>query len=172
MLRSIVRTAAEKFLGNYLNWIVPALFPYTLIDRDGEPFFYRYYPHEDNDIFGWYIHKFVDGDAPNEVHTHPWKWAVSIILTSGYWEIRYRAFCDFVTGQRVQLQDKQELFHRPFSINVLQQGDLHRVMLSGRQPTWTIFIHGPRAGKWAFVNEETGVCREVTRRTRDRIVKT
>jgi hypothetical protein len=170
LLKSIARATFEKFLHSALDRWVPRFFPYSLIDRDREPYLYRYYPHQDGDVLGFYFHKFVNGDADFEVHSHPWAWAISVILTSGYWEIRYRTFSDMVNGQQVQLHDRKECFRGPFSINVLYSSDLHRVILHDNRPVWTLFIHGPRVRTWFFVHEATGLCREIIRRTRDRLV--
>lgn len=170
LFKSAIMTGVDSFLSKALDLIVPRLFPVAEISRDGNPYLFRYYPHKDDDVVGWYLHKFVDGDGRTEVHSHPWDWSIAILLTSGYFEIRYKSFSPFVDGEKVELQDRGGIFHAPFTLNVLQSHDLHRVMLVGGRPAWTIFIHGPRVRNWAFVNEATGICRVITRRTRDRVV--
>lgn len=36
-----------------------------------------------------FLHYFFRGDLDRELHSHPWKWGLSFILTNGYTEERY-----------------------------------------------------------------------------------
>ncbi|MEA3274035.1 MAG: hypothetical protein U9Q81_01780 [Pseudomonadota bacterium] len=59
-------------------------------------------------------------------------------------------------GERQRHADRIESrFIRPFRINFLCGEDFHRVVLQGRRPAWTLFIHGPRAKGWGFLQNGT-----------------
>lgn len=62
--------------------------------RDGDVYMQRYR------VFGWmpgnsgspgpnlYLHRFLRPDEDGELHNHPWRWAVSVMLAGGYAEER------------------------------------------------------------------------------------
>jgi hypothetical protein len=118
--------------------------PCRFIDGEqGEPYLERYYLFG---VFGWhaYLHRFVDSDPDRGLHDHPWKRALSLVLTGGYDEIR-------PTGS-----GKGEVtsrFVRPFRLNFLCGEDFHRVVLRRGCPAWTLFMHGPRIKGWGFVQD-------------------
>lgn len=89
------------------------------------------------------LHKFHASDSDAALHSHPWKWGLSIILVGGYWEER-RVGDEVVRKRR-----------RPFTVNFLRGDDFHRVDLIERD-CWTLFIAGPKKGTWAFWIRETG----------------
>jgi hypothetical protein len=39
------------------------------------------------------------------------------------------------------------------SINVIRGDDFHRILITNRQPAWTLFIHGPRTKGWGFLRD-------------------
>src|SRR3569833_1249508 len=70
--------------------------PVQHITRDGKPYLERYF------AAGWsplnkqsgpaiFLHHFVASDSATEVHSHPWGWSASLILTGGYREQRCTA---------------------------------------------------------------------------------
>jgi hypothetical protein len=83
-----------------------------------------------------FLHCLHRSDGPSHgLHSHPWPWAVSVILRGGYVEIREG-------GWR---------YYRPGDVNVLRGDDFHRIELADdNEPTWTLFIVGPRRGGWGF----------------------
>lgn len=95
-------------------------------------------------IGGVYLHKFHRSDSDRELHDHPWRWGLSIILSGGYREERRSGIRDVVT--RVL---------RPGRLNFLRHGDHHRVDLLG-QECWSLFIVGAKASSWSFWDRETG----------------
>lgn len=125
-------SALLKILSRYL--------PGRRIDGDdGRPYLERYYL---GGAFGRcvYLHRFVASDPDRGVHDHPWRRAVSVVLTGGYRELRLRRDRGSTVTRRV----------RPLSVNVIRGDDFHRVLLD--QPeAWTLFVHGPRIKGWGFL---------------------
>lgn len=82
-----------------------------------------------------FLHCLHLSDADTGFHSHPWPWAVSIILRGGYIELR---------------EDGWRYF-RPGSVNFISGDTFHRIELANEnEPTWTLFIVGPRRGGWGF----------------------
>jgi hypothetical protein len=93
--------------------------------------------------FGLYLHRFHRGDRDLELHSHPWRWAVSWILVGGYREERR-------IGNVVVIRD-----YPAWSWNFLESDDYHRVdLLEGE--CWTLFFAGPKAKSWGFWDRITG----------------
>lgn len=129
-----------------------ARLPCRFIDGDGgEPYLERYYLLG---LFGWhvYLHRFVDSDPDRGLHDHPWGRALSLVLSGGYEEIR---------GIGGSAEATRSRFIRPGSLNRLRGEDLHRVVLRGGRPVWTLFMHGPRRKGWGFLQD--GVYRAMAR---------
>lgn len=98
-----------------------------------------------------YLHHFFRGDEDREVHNHPWQRSVSLILTTGYKEYRWKP----------GLKRFEERYLKPGSINYIRRNDFHRVELYQNQGCWTLFTSIGRVmesnGKdWSFLNTETG----------------
>ena len=97
--------------------------------------------------WGLYLHHFHRSDADLELHNHPWRWAVSLVLAGGYSEER-----------RVEDGDGWRVARRrlgPWRLNFLTADTFHRVDLLERD-AWTIFLVGPKAQGWGFWDRETG----------------
>ena len=87
-----------------------------------------------------YLHHFLSSDPQDEVHSHPWGWAASLLLVGGYRE--YRCEGDAITAREF----------RPGAINVLQPDTRHRVELL-EADGWSLVLVGPYAQPWAFFAE-------------------
>lgn len=125
--------------------------PCRFIDGEGgEPYLERYYLLG---ALGWhvYLHRFVDSDPDRGLHDHPWDRALSLVLVAGYDEMRGNAGTAETTRR----------FVGPWRLNRLRGDDFHRVVLRGGRPAWTLFLHGPRAKGWGFV--QNGVYRPMAR---------
>lgn len=94
--------------------------------------------------WGLYLHRFHRGDDEQELHNHPWRWAVSLILAGGYVEERR---CD---GGEVKTR-----IVRPGRLNVIRSDDFHRVELLD-EDAWSLFLVGPKFQGWGFWNRTTG----------------
>lgn len=95
---------------------------------------------------GVFIHRFFRSDHDRALHNHPWKWAVALVLTNGYVEERMEGIGAPVTRKN----------HGRLSVNVITARTYHRVQLyNEEQGTWTLFIAGPKVGRWGFIDPDT-----------------
>jgi hypothetical protein len=127
-----------------------------------------------------YLHRFHRGDDDYELHSHPWKISVALILAGGYIEerrvarsVRCRG-CGALRMRRVRGVDVAafERGHaghggvtvkyrvakrvvRPWSFNVIRGNDYHRVELL-EEDSWSLFFAGPKIDEWFFWNRESG----------------
>jgi hypothetical protein len=88
------------------------------------------------------LHHFHRSDDAGELHSHPWEWAISLVLSGGYLE--ERRIGDRVVARRVL----------PLSINLLSSSTYHRVELL-EAAAWTLFVMGPKLPTWWFWNRDT-----------------
>lgn len=113
------------------------------ITRENRPYLDRYY------VAGWspsnrqrpgsvYLHHFLASDAHDAVHSHPWTWALSLILVGGYREQRCTPDGTSTTSE-----------YRPGDVNVLGPHDRHRIDLL-ETDCWTLFLTGDYAQPWSF----------------------
>lgn len=93
-----------------------------------------------------YLHRFV-GDDIEEVHSHPWPWAVSIVLTGWYWErVLVR-----LTGQHGPVY--QNVLRSAGHMNRIPGGRYHTIT-QVRPETWTLFIIPDMEQDWGFLRVE------------------
>jgi hypothetical protein len=109
----------------------------------------RYWP-DVSSVLGWlpisvYLHRFFRPDRDRELHSHPWRWALSLILTGGYLEERRQGEREVVTRRR-----------DPGTLNLIRHGDYHRVLSLPTEDVWTLFIAGPKISSWGFWDPDTG----------------
>jgi hypothetical protein len=113
------------------------------IHPNGKPYLDRYF------AAGWsptngksgpavFLHHFLSSDPDDAVHSHPWGWSASLILTGGYREER----CDGSGQMTVRT-------YQPGDINVLEPEAKHRIDLLGAD-CWTLFMAGNFEQAWAF----------------------
>lgn len=127
------------------RWLWKALSLYSDVG-EYDPKVFQGLPH-------LYLHHFFRGDDDVEVHNHPWRFSMSLILTGGYVEERW----DPVT-KTIKTKD-----FRPGAINVLRREDFHRVTLHDAQRgCWTLFMSSDRAEEknghdWGFLDTKTEV---------------
>ena len=126
----------------------------VIVGTNDEPYLERYYlggwtpwNSGNSKLFSWLpgamFHRFVRGDEDRELHNHPWKWSISLILAGGYQE------------ERMMKGGKVTTFKvMPGSINFIRDNDYHRVDLL-EEDCWTLFITGPKTQSWGFLNRET-----------------
>ncbi len=162
----LVSNFIDDTLHSFLWWLTET-FPNRTrdISRDGKLYLRRFYltprrlddngDKTDNYMgFGIYLHYFYRGDEDRELHNHPWKRAVSFILTAGYTEERRFAFN--WRGYREYGVNTKRI--RPRRFNIIGANDFHRISkIPGRPHIWTLFFTGPRAQDWGFWHAETGV---------------
>src|SRR5574338_185686 len=124
----------------------------TITGEDGSPYLTRHYLFRRSWLpKGWgsslpsvYLHYFHRGDADEELHNHPWRWSISLILTGGYHEER-----------RVG-DDVHSRIIRPGRFNVIRGNDFDRVdLLEPQNGAWTVFVTTNREQDWGFWHPHT-----------------
>ena len=89
------------------------------------------------------LHRFHRSDDDLELHNHPWRWAVSLVLAGGYREER---------------RDGNEVIRRwvlPGDLNVIRHDTFHRVDLL-EDDAWTLFLTGPKTSSWGLLESGHG----------------
>lgn len=110
----------------------------------GEPYLERY--HLLRLPFGihLYLHRFVASDPGRALHNHPWRYALSLLLTGCYEETRLG------TGR-----DRNRLVKRDISagsINLISGRIYHRINLPPGQHAWSLFMHTASEKSWGFLD--------------------
>lgn len=115
--------------------------------NDNQPYLERY--HLLSLPFGiqLYLHRFVAGDPGKGLHNHPWKSALSLILSGQYIETR--------------LESKKEGL--PFKKRIISSGSLnyingeiyHRIDVAPNMHVWSLFIHTKKQDSWGFIEENS-----------------
>ena len=95
-----------------------------------------------DNAWGTYLHRFHRSDVDRELHSHPWDWAVSLILVGGY--IEERRIGSLVVKRLVA----------PGDVNFLTKDDFHRVDLI-EEDAWSLFIVGRKSTTWGFWDRTT-----------------
>ena len=139
-------------LERFLMWL-PCFASHVIRKADGSPYLLRKYLLPKRFAGAWwpgvFLHKFYASDADRCPHNHPWLWAVSLILTGGYVERRYKP-----DGKgRIELAK-----HRrgPLTFNVIRADDFHKAqLLDPERGCWTLFVawrhkDAERGSEWGF----------------------
>ena len=107
--------------------------PLRIIDHEGRPYLRRYYV---GTAFGirCYLHHFVDSD-PAGLHSHPWRFGVSILLYGRY------------------VEETRFGFAEQKWINFVNGDKFHRVVVSGRRP-WSLFLHSRKVATWGTLKDK------------------
>lgn len=101
-------------------------------------------PQGFQEVYGIYLHRFLKPDEDAALHSHPWKWGLSIILVGGYTEECIRS--GRIITRRL----------RPGRMNFFGTESFHRITELHGQETWSLFIAGPKAASWGFWVPERG----------------
>jgi hypothetical protein len=110
---------------------------------DNSPYLERY--HLLKLPFGYqaYLHRFVASDPGRGLHNHPWKNALSLVLCGGYEEVRLASARE---NHRIKTRHI-----KAGRLNWIDGTMFHRINLTGKGETWTLFLHGPKAKSWGFL---------------------
>lgn len=81
-----------------------------------------------------YLHNFLRSDFDRALHDHPWP-STSILLDGSYIE---------------HLADGSAPVRNAGDIVTRHATDAHRIELINGQPTWSLFITGPKVREWGF----------------------
>lgn len=98
--------------------------------------------------FGYqvYLHRFVASDPGRGLHNHPWKAAVSLVLCGEYEEVR------MADGRDDHALKTRRI--RAGHLNWINGSVFHRINLTGSNEVWTLFVHGPKAKSWGFLQNQ------------------
>lgn len=98
-----------------------------------------------------YLNRFHRSDEDRELHSHPWKWAIVIVLKGGYVEERPMEGGNGPPFLTVNVSRK------PGSIYIIRPDLFHRVDLREAE-SWSLFIAGPEVdgALWYFFNTYRG----------------
>ena len=131
-------------LVNRLLYRLSAFCRCRIIDGpDGQPYLERY--HLARLPFGYrvYLHRFVASDPGRGLHDHPWRHALSLVLSGGYDEIRMSGAGEDHSFRRRRL--------RAGSLNYISGSVFHRVDLPRGGECWSLFMHAAKSRSWGFL---------------------
>jgi len=113
---------------------------------DQQPYLERY--HLLRLPFGYrvYLHRFVNSDPGRGLHNHPWKRAMSFVLSGQYEEIR------MTDAKHENNLIKRKV--RAGAFNWINGEIFHRINLAENNECWTLFIHSPSAQSWGFLQHD------------------
>ncbi len=95
--------------------------------------------------FGYqvYLHRFVASDPGRGLHNHPWNGALSLVLCGEYEEVR------MADGYEDNALKSRRI--RAGHLNWINGSVFHRINLNDCNEVWTLFVHGPKAKSWGFL---------------------
>lgn len=128
-------------IAHALEWLAAELPRYSI--GKGSDVYLDRYDLLDTPWFAVVLHCFRRGDADPELHNHPWRWALSMVLSGGYSE------------ERVIRGSVYRRTVRPGRLNLIWADTYHRVdLLEGE--CWTLFVTGSKSQSWGFKDRWTG----------------
>jgi len=110
-----------------------------------EPYLERYYVMRLPFGYRVYLHRFVASDPGRGLHNHPWRHAVSLVLSGAYEETRMLG-----AEHHHALQTR---WRRAGHFNLISGDRFHRINLPRGQECWSLFIHAPKARRWGFIEQ-------------------
>ncbi len=91
-----------------------------------------------------YLHRFVASDPGRALHNHPWRAALSLVLSGEYEETRLGdAKHNYALSKR-----RVGAGH----LNFISGRIYHRINLSPGQQAWSLFIHTASHRSWGFLD--------------------
>lgn len=148
-------------------FVLVSKLPHITIMVNDKPYLTRYYVFlKDRNWGNIYIHHFHSSDQFQNLHSHPWSWGLSFVLSGGYFEERVVWERDFSykhidgTVDTSILMPKIIKRHmKPGCINLLRARDMHRVDLCDeKKGAWSLFVAGrrpKRSSEWGFMDRDT-----------------
>jgi hypothetical protein len=142
--------------------------PCRIIADDGRPYLERYYLCSIGRT-RFYLHRFVGSDPDRGLHSHPWSWAVSLVLSGWYFEERFSGtetpFLRRVRWLNILLG---ESFHRVVMPKRLIRDEVAKGRATSVEPylknfirwpdeCWTLFIHrqADAGRRWGFLRRQS-----------------
>jgi len=93
-----------------------------------------------------YLHRFVASDPGRALHNHPWRSAVSLVLSGEYQETRL--------GHGAHKNQLVKRSIRAGNLNFISGKIYHRINLAQGQEAWTLFIHTASHRSWGFLDTD------------------
>lgn len=93
-----------------------------------------------------YLHRFVASDPGRALHNHPWRSALSLVLSGQYDETRLGS------GKYNNQLIKRSIHAGSF--NFISGKIYHRINLNKDEEAWTLFIHTASHRSWGFLDTE------------------
>lgn len=88
-----------------------------------------------------FVHEIHTADGDRHMHDHPWAWAVAVVLSGGYTELRPPYDDSFGGCRRV---------YHVGDLNILRPGDYHSIV-AVEPGTVTLFLCGRESSDWGFL---------------------
>ena len=103
------------------------------------------------------LHRIIASDRERDLHNHPYRWNISVVLRGGYFE-------HMPVDPRRPTGRRETKWRGPGSIIFRGRESVHSVQLSvsddplvAEEPALTLFIVGPKCQEWGFFTKE-GFC--------------
>ena len=138
---------------NCMNWLNRLLYRLSAYCRcriisgpDEQPYLERY--HLLRLPFGYriYLHRFVASDPGRGLHNHPWRHAISLLLSGTYQETR------MLTAESNHALQRRWL--RAGHLNFISGDVYHRINIAAGAECWSLFLHAPKTRDWGFIQRQ------------------
>lgn len=110
------------------------------------PFLLRWFASPKNNFCNRYLHKFVRNDEDRALHDHPW-WNLSILLRGQYIE---HTIDPGGVHRRTVYKAGDVKLRPPWAAHRVELIDDPSEVVTGKQPSWSLFVTGPVQRKWGF----------------------
>lgn len=131
------------------NWLykISAHLPCRVINgNQRQPYLERYYLLSLPFGFQMYLHRFVASDPGKGLHNHPWKFAISMILSGHYVETRL--------NHKASAGAFRKKILKAGRLNYINGEIYHRIDISPGHQAWSLFIHSKKMESWGFLHSE------------------
>lgn len=148
-----------QFWQIFLYWLAGFLPARMISSKEGVPYLERYFICA---VFGWqfYLHRFVGSDPTEEMHDHPWSWAMSLVLSGWYIEQLWYAVRPVRWINRISADVCHRIVLPSDAPNQLGEQFPHlRDLPTKKLPSecWTLFFHpAKRCKEWGFATKTMG----------------
>ena len=127
--------------------------PDVIIGRSGPDIYLRrWYIIPRNPVFNIYLHNFLMSDLDSYLHSHPWLFNMSIILSGSYLEHLPKNTTEwFQNNSREEIVVLRNAWRPIFRFgHAIHRIELFKDENNQEKPVWTLFITGPTIRSWFF----------------------
>lgn len=119
--------------------------PDFVIGGQDKPYLRRHWLLPRNRFFNIYVHEFLRSDEDRALHTHPWIFNLSWLI-SGY-------YIEHLPNKKRWIRSPGDIVFRfggaPHRVELFD--DLRQLDAQVPEPCWTVFITGPVVREWGFL---------------------